>query len=155
MGCHFLLQEIFPTQGLNPGLPRCRQTLYHLSHQEVLLYPGTILKVFFLSCKKEGGAVKKQPEARLKVPERLTKIRRPTNTQLHTHPNLVSNPTLIKLIKSSRVEGTQFCCIPLCLAKTILFYFTQNSVSEIQFSTGAQRLVSASSSLPSIPPLSF
>ena len=27
MGCHFLLQEIFPTQGSNPGLPRCRQML--------------------------------------------------------------------------------------------------------------------------------
>ena len=26
---------IFPTQGLNPGLPRCRQTLYRLCHQEV------------------------------------------------------------------------------------------------------------------------
>ena len=25
MGCHFLLEGIFPTQGLNPGLPRCRQ----------------------------------------------------------------------------------------------------------------------------------
>ena len=24
----FLLQEIFPTQGLNPGLPHCRQILY-------------------------------------------------------------------------------------------------------------------------------
>ena len=33
MGCPFLLQEIFPTQGLNPGLPHCRQTLYRLSHQ--------------------------------------------------------------------------------------------------------------------------
>ena len=33
VGCHFLLQEIFPTQGSNPGLPHCRQTLYHLSHQ--------------------------------------------------------------------------------------------------------------------------
>ena len=33
VGCHFFLQEIFPTQGLNPGLPHCRQTLYHLSHQ--------------------------------------------------------------------------------------------------------------------------
>ena len=30
---HFLLQGIFPTQGLNPGLSHCRQTLYHLSHQ--------------------------------------------------------------------------------------------------------------------------
>ena len=33
VGCHFLLQEIFPTQGSNPGLPHCGQTLYHLSHQ--------------------------------------------------------------------------------------------------------------------------
>ena len=33
VGCHFLLQEVFPIQGLNPGLPCCRQMLYHLSHQ--------------------------------------------------------------------------------------------------------------------------
>ena len=33
MGCHFLLQRIFPTQGLNPCLPHYRQMLYHLSHQ--------------------------------------------------------------------------------------------------------------------------
>ena len=33
MGCHFLLQGIFPTQGSNPGLPHCRQTLYRLIHQ--------------------------------------------------------------------------------------------------------------------------
>ena len=33
VGCHFLLQGIFPTQGSNPGLPHCRQTLYCLSHQ--------------------------------------------------------------------------------------------------------------------------
>ena len=34
VGCHFLLQEIFLTQGLNPGLLHCRQMLYHLSCQE-------------------------------------------------------------------------------------------------------------------------
>ena len=27
VGCHFLLQGIFLTQGLNPGLPHYRQTL--------------------------------------------------------------------------------------------------------------------------------
>ena len=27
MGCHFLLQGIFPTQGSNPGLLQCKQTL--------------------------------------------------------------------------------------------------------------------------------
>jgi len=30
---HSLLQGIFLTQGSNPGLPHCRQVLYHLSHQ--------------------------------------------------------------------------------------------------------------------------
>jgi len=38
VGCHFLLQGIFPTQGMNPGLSNCGQTLYHLSHQEVDQY---------------------------------------------------------------------------------------------------------------------
>ena len=33
VGCHFLLQGIFVTQGLNPGLPHCRRILCHLSHQ--------------------------------------------------------------------------------------------------------------------------
>ena len=33
VGCHALLQGIFPTQGLNPGLPHYRWILYHLSHQ--------------------------------------------------------------------------------------------------------------------------
>ena len=28
VGCHFLLQGIFPTQGVNPGLLYCRQILY-------------------------------------------------------------------------------------------------------------------------------
>ena len=34
VGCHLLLQGIFPTQGLNPGLLHCRQTPYPLSYQE-------------------------------------------------------------------------------------------------------------------------
>ena len=33
VGCHALLQGIFPTQGSNPSLPHHRQILYHLSHQ--------------------------------------------------------------------------------------------------------------------------
>ena len=33
VGCHALLQGIFPTQGSNPGFPYCRHILYHLSHQ--------------------------------------------------------------------------------------------------------------------------
>ena len=33
VGYYALLQGIFPTQGLNPGLPHCRQILYQLSHK--------------------------------------------------------------------------------------------------------------------------
>ena len=33
VGCHALLQGLFPTQGSNPGLPHCRQILYCLIHQ--------------------------------------------------------------------------------------------------------------------------
>ena len=33
VGSLSLLQWIFPTQGLNPGLPHCRQPIYHLSHK--------------------------------------------------------------------------------------------------------------------------
>ena len=50
MDCHSLLQGIFPTQRLNPGLPHCRQTLYRLSGikyysalkgKEILQYAAT------------------------------------------------------------------------------------------------------------------
>ena len=42
--CHFLLQGIFPTWELNPGLPHCRQMLYHLSHQGRSFPPKKIFK---------------------------------------------------------------------------------------------------------------
>ena len=33
VGSRSLLQGIFPTQGLNPGLLHCRRILYQVSHQ--------------------------------------------------------------------------------------------------------------------------
>ena len=38
-GLPLLSPGIFPTQGSNPGLPHCRQTLYYLSHQGSPVYP--------------------------------------------------------------------------------------------------------------------
>ena len=37
VGSLSLLQGIFPAQELNPGLPNCRQVLYQLSHQGMIL----------------------------------------------------------------------------------------------------------------------
>ena len=33
VGSLALLQDVFPTQGSNPGLPHCRWILYQLSHK--------------------------------------------------------------------------------------------------------------------------
>ena len=35
VGCHFLLQGVFPTQGSNPGLRHCRWILYPLSSADI------------------------------------------------------------------------------------------------------------------------
>ena len=40
VGSPSLLQGIFPTEGLNPGLPHCRQILYHLSQKGKPKYTG-------------------------------------------------------------------------------------------------------------------
>ena len=42
VGCHALLQGIFPTQGLNPGLLHCRQILHCLSHREAPVWKGEV-----------------------------------------------------------------------------------------------------------------
>ena len=36
VGCHFLLQRIFPTPGMNPGFQHFRQIPYHLSHLAIM-----------------------------------------------------------------------------------------------------------------------
>ena len=43
VGCHSLLQGIFPTQGSNPGLLHCSWILYHLSHQGSILIWNILL----------------------------------------------------------------------------------------------------------------
>ena len=50
--CHVLFQGIFPTQGLSPGLPHCRQILNHLSHQGSRLFTACVINTACLSCNK-------------------------------------------------------------------------------------------------------
>ena len=42
VGCHALLQAIFPTQGSNTGLLHCRQILYQLSSQGSPTYGASV-----------------------------------------------------------------------------------------------------------------
>ena len=58
VGCHFLLQGIFLTQGSNPGLPHCMRTLYHLSYQGslcVYIPGGASGKEPACQCKRHKG----------------------------------------------------------------------------------------------------
>ena len=54
MGSCSVSRGIFSTQGLNPGLPYCRQILYCLSHQEAL--PQSVLAIIPLI----GGVLMQQ-----------------------------------------------------------------------------------------------
>ena len=63
MGCHFLLQGIFPTQGSNLGIPcllHCRQILYTLSHWVAVQFSQhhvsqRISFPHYISCLLSGG----------------------------------------------------------------------------------------------------
>ena len=54
MGCHALLQGIFPTEGLNLGLPHCRQILYQLSHQGICALGGGCVYVCIFFCQTKN-----------------------------------------------------------------------------------------------------
>ena len=52
VGCHFLLQGIFPTQGSNPHPLHCRRILYPLSHLETKQYKMYFnLKIDMFNCR--------------------------------------------------------------------------------------------------------
>ena len=53
---HSLLQGIFLTQGLNPGLPHCRRILYQLSHKES---PKCICMCMHLALLYQSGFLEK------------------------------------------------------------------------------------------------
>ena len=59
VGSLSLLQGIFPTQGSNPGLPRCRHILYQLSHKESSRKLEWVAYPFFMgpSCPKNQTGV--------------------------------------------------------------------------------------------------
>ena len=56
--CHFLLQRIFPTQGSNPGLSHCRQTLYWMGHQGSLLAQSCPTLCNPMDCSLPGSSIR-------------------------------------------------------------------------------------------------
>ena len=61
VGCHTLLQGIFPTQRSNPGFSSCRWILYHLSHENIGVgdYP---MDMFAILCSRGASPPRNRTE---------------------------------------------------------------------------------------------
>ena len=70
----------------------------------------------------KGGAALKPPEARLKGPVRVIKIRRLDHLRPWTHPSLVSSPTLLKLQKNSRLFSHSVVSYSFRVSSLLLFF---------------------------------
>ena len=58
VGSLFLLQVIFPTQGLNPGLPHCRRFFTSWATREAIFFPSKYLDQMFIFPKLKPFAYK-------------------------------------------------------------------------------------------------
>ena len=73
VGCHFLLQGLFPTQGLNPGLQHCRQILYRLSYEGSPTFLHTF--VFYLIASENWYSTKEIIRIKAKGKQDLREIK--------------------------------------------------------------------------------
>ena len=80
VGCHFLFQGIFLTQGSNPCLLHCRRILSHLSYQE------GILNVYHMDF--PGDLVVKNPPAMQETQVRSLGREDPLEKKIATHSSI-------------------------------------------------------------------
>ena len=122
-GLPFLSSGIFPTQGSNPGLPHCRQTLYHLSHQGSLCnyaYRSTINKRFMCLWFPVAHMVKNSP-ARQETWLQSLSQEDPLEKWMATHFSILAlripwteEPGELPSMRSQRV-GQYWATIHVCL----------------------------------------
>ena len=92
VGCHALLQGIFPTQGSNPGLLHCRRILYQLSWRNAYNQPAAVFS---------------NAAARFKNPRRI--FHPSLLTQSHLQHNIIVCVTSHHLFHiTQRSQGTDF-----------------------------------------------
>ena len=120
MHCHFLLQGIFPTQGLNPNLLHCRQTVYPLSHQGQ--------KINWVSSELARSSVLWKILKEMGIPDHLTCLLRnlyagqeATVITGHGTTDWSISRDLLQLmsIKSVMPSNHLVLCCPLCLLPSI------------------------------------
>ena len=108
VGSLSLLQGIFPTQGLNPGLPHCGGILYHLSHKGRPHVPLGKNKTFGIS-KMDREAWR---AAIYGVAKSQTRLRgQHTNTVLHLIEVYLVKWRASKILASMKVNFVQKICV--------------------------------------------
>ena len=92
----------------NHGVPVAEQGLVRLLGMEVFLssisyrQDSSLRDLLCFKWQNQRKSSHKTPEERLKGPEKLIKIRRPHHLRPCTHPNLVSNFTLLKFCRRKK-----------------------------------------------------
>ena len=120
MGCHFLLQGIFPTEGLNQGVQYCRQIFYPLSHQGSHYTP--IKKLILKKGKEAKSYFSTQPFKRL--PTLLTDLSDPLSDLMSSFSSHWPLDALQTFLTYSQLWGifhflncsSSSCCTAGCLS---------------------------------------
>ena len=124
MGCHALLEGIFPNQDSNPGLPHCRQILYYLSHSVQF---SSVVQLCLTLCD-------------------------PMNCSMQASLSITNSWSLLKLmsIESVMPSNHLILCRPLLLPPQSFPASRSFQISQLFASGGQSTGVSAS---PSVPPM--
>ena len=89
VGCHSLLQGIFPTQGLNLCLLHCRQIPYCLSHQEIpVCIEGDANNIWQLIWHRHATSTARESRLHCKHLEHLTGMFQLAIIPVHPHAKL-------------------------------------------------------------------
>ena len=87
VGCHFLLQGIFLTQGSKLGLLHCRQILYHMSIREALYLMALILTQ---NLEPTHGSVVKNLSAMQETQIQFLDQEDPLEKEMATHSSILA-----------------------------------------------------------------
>ena len=125
LDCHFLLQGIFPTQGSSLGLPHCRQTLYHLSHQGGLKPTLDLQRETSLGYLRKGFELdQKADTGRVEKGAKMLKGSSPWRMKFHSVlQELSSHWMLVNLWQIALYNGTWFWSESPPLHKNDILWF--------------------------------
>ena len=160
VGCHALLQGVFPTQGLNPGLPHCSQILYHLSHIREALYSNNFdgfyrSSQWSLSSWIQNSTMFQVPNSgfildNYSVQTHSSQTKPPAARGLkRTPPPPLPYPAICLWCSCHKHCLSVIICLPKCLSQAYFLWSNSDTTSSMTASEFPnQNVLSSSSELP-------